>query len=135
MAPIGHRISRARAGRLVKLAWAIGALTLAGLLPVAAQAQQPTLQSELVSLLGQLRNGQCASEMTPILHAQCLQQIGNFRARLGGLGNISQVTFKGFQYENGSTSELYDIRFANGDMLWRIASDGHGQISMLWTPG
>jgi hypothetical protein len=61
-------------------------------------------------------------------------------ARLNSLGPITGATFQGFKQalddeKRPALTEVYEVQFQNGRMIWMIGQNDAGQIQFFWTPG
>lgn len=115
-------------------------LVLASLLvPIHSMAQpsyQPRWGDKLRAALVAATRGECPkSLMVPALEYACRQQAGNMSARLAQLGPIQSLIFQGTQPSPAGVVEVYEVRFANGQMLWLVNTDADGKLAALWSPG
>jgi hypothetical protein len=115
-------------------------LVLAGLLiPTHSMAQpsyQPRWADKLRAALVAATRGECPkSLMVPTLEYACRQQASNMSARMAQLGPIRSIIFQGTQTSPAGVVEAYEVRFANGQMLWLVNTDADGKLATLWSPG
>jgi len=103
---------------------------------MAQTSYQPRWEDKLRAALAAATRGECPkSLMVPTLEYACRQQAGNMSARMAQLGPIQSIIFQGTQTSPAGVVEAYEVRFANGRMLWLVNTDADGKLATLWSPG
>lgn len=83
-----------------------------------------------------ISRGQCPQDlMSPLLKAQCDQQLPVMGQRLSSLGPISRTEFQGVEIGPMGPVEVYRVFFGSGQMIWLISRSLDGKAQVLWSPG
>ena len=101
----------------------------------AAAAQSPRHQSLLTQTLSATARGTCPDIMGTELRVQCQSQMPMMGQVLAQKGSITGATFVGIQDTPTGPAETYRVNFAQGAMIWLIATSPDGKIQILWSPG
>jgi hypothetical protein len=100
-----------------------------------AAAQSPRHQSLLTQTLSATARGTCPDIMGTELRVQCQNQMPMMGQLLARKGRITSATFVGIQDTPTGPAETYRVNFAQGAMVWFIATSPDGKIQILWSPG
>jgi bla regulator protein BlaR1 len=93
------------------------------------QKRQPGAEEALRRIIGELSAGEPRYDRMASGVAQTTsQQLPRFKEAIGKLGAVQSVSFTGVLPDGAGD---YVVKFANGDMEWRIALGPDGKILIL----
>ena len=80
-------------------------------------------------------NGKCSDVLSAMVKHACEQQSSQMSATFKALGQLSDVSFKGFESTPNGNAEVYLVTHSKGTMIWMVVVAPDGKLSTFWSPG
>jgi CubicO group peptidase (beta-lactamase class C family) len=93
------------------------------------QTQAPGSEAALRRIIEELRTGEPKYELMGAAIANLTrQQLPQLKGTVTQMGAVQTVTFKGV---GPAGADIYEVKFANGSMEWRIGMDSDGKVAQV----